>query len=148
MLEDEPTIKFIVAGGNSLYGKDADKLNTYRTRSNVIIHDHSIPMEVVQHYFTLAHVVILPYLEGTTSGVVKLAMAFGKPIIATDVGDFSETLNDWSGLLIKVDDVTLNLVEAIKKIRTDYATLMVDLNINKSKYQWDQITECHINYLR
>jgi glycosyltransferase involved in cell wall biosynthesis len=104
-------------------------------------------MDQVQNYFTLANAILLPYLEGTTSGVVKLAMAFEKPIIATDVGDFSETLHDWSGLLIKLDNVTQNLVIAINKMRADYASIMSDLNINKSKYQWDQIAHKHINYL-
>ncbi|MDD4995804.1 MAG: glycosyltransferase family 4 protein [Smithella sp.] len=147
LLENKPAFKFVVAGGNSLYGKAADKFNTYRPASNVVINDQSIPMDQVQHYFTLAHAVIVPYLEGTTSGVVKLAMAFDKPIIATDVGDFSETLNDWSGLLIQSDDITQNLAVAIKKMHNEYSSFMVALNKNKSKYQWEQIAHHHLNYL-
>lgn len=148
LLSGDQTIKFLVAGGNSLSGTASQTFETYRTAGNVILHDEMIPMDQVQHYFTLANAVVVPYLEGTTSGVVKLAMAFGKPIIATDVGDFSETLNDWAGLLIGLDDIARNLSEAIINIRDEYAKLMSDLNQTKDKYQWDRIASLHIHYLK
>ncbi|EUJ11295.1 glycosyltransferase [Methylophilaceae bacterium 11] len=148
LLAKEDNIKFVVAGGNSLSGSAAVTLDSYRNKKNVVMHDQSIPMEQVQHYFTLAHVVILPYLEGTTSGVVKLAMAFDRPIIASDVGDFAETLHDWSGLLIKLDTLPENLAAAITGMRTSYSNFMMSLNENKQKYQWDRIAIQHIEYLR
>ncbi|MDF1690466.1 MAG: glycosyltransferase [Cycloclasticus sp.] len=147
ILMNEPAIKFVVAGGNSLSGEFSETFNTYKNKSNVVIEDQRIPLEQVQDYFTLAHVVIVPYLEGTTSGVVKLAMAFDKPVIATDVGDFAETLNDWSGLLVGLDDVVSNLAVAIRRTRADYDSLISDLNMKKKKYQWDSIANKHVDYL-
>lgn len=148
LLNSDPSIKFLVAGGNSLSGTAGETFNTYRAVGNVMLHDQKIPMDQVQYYFTLADAVVVPYLEGTTSGVVKLAMAFGKPIIATDVGDFSETLTDWAGVLIGLDDIPRNLAAAILKMRDEYTGLIADLNKTKQKYQWDQIADRHINYLK
>lgn len=147
LLLKHPKIKFLVAGGNSLNDGLLEVFNTYRSKPNVVIHDKSIPMEQVQNYFTLANTVVLPYLEGTTSGVLKLAMAFGKPVIVTDVGDFSETLNDWPGLLIPVDDIPNDLSKAIMELRVNYETIMVKLNKNKTKYQWSEIAKQHFSYL-
>jgi glycosyltransferase involved in cell wall biosynthesis len=41
-------------------------------------------------YFRRADIVVLPYREIEQSGVLYTALAFGKPIVASDVGGFSE----------------------------------------------------------
>jgi glycosyltransferase involved in cell wall biosynthesis len=41
-------------------------------------------------YFRRADLVVLPYREIEQSGVLYTALAFGKPIVASDVGGFSE----------------------------------------------------------
>ncbi|SFJ04642.1 Glycosyltransferase involved in cell wall bisynthesis [Nocardioides psychrotolerans] len=51
-----------------------------------------VPHRDVQKYFRAADVVVLPYLEGSTSGVLKLAIAFEVPVLATDVGDIRTEL--------------------------------------------------------
>lgn len=56
-----------------------------------------VPHRDVQKYFRAADVVVLPYLEGSTSGVLKLALAFGVPVLATDVGDIAEELAGQTG---------------------------------------------------
>jgi len=59
-----------------------------------------VPHRDVQKYFRAADVVVLPYLEGTTSGVLKLALAFGVPVLATSVGDIGEQIGPESGRLL------------------------------------------------
>ena len=55
----------------------------------------------MQVFFKAADVVILPYKEGSTSGVLKVAMAFGVPAIATKVGELPEAvINNNAGMLI------------------------------------------------
>lgn len=147
LLAKEKNIKLIVAGRNDLDKDAKETLSQYGNNAQVLIHDHMIPMEEVQHYFVLSDVIALPYLEGTTSGVVKLAMAFDKPIIATDIGDFSETLNDWSGVLIDSNNVAENLASAIVDVRSQYGSYINDLAKNKEKFQWDNIAKQYFNYL-
>lgn len=70
---------------------------------HVLLFDRWIPEEEVKYYFLSADAVILPYLEGSTSGVLKVAFAFDKKVIATRVGEFPEQLNLYSkGLLIDI----------------------------------------------
>lgn len=146
LLQDRGDIKFLISGASSLKDQAIAKLESYRERSNVILHDKSIPMNEVQHYFSLADAVVLPYLEGTTSGVLKMAIAFGKPIIVTDIGDFSETVEDWPGLIIPVDDIPQNLSNAILKMQKSKKQYLHRVDSNKEKYQWDFIAKKHMDY--
>lgn len=111
---------FVVAGSNDLAGAERDHFNKYRELSNVVLHDRRIPFEEVQRYFALADVVVLPYLEGTTSGVLKLAASFGKPVIATRVGDIAEMVNDGDGLLVEETEEELPkaLLDALIQVKS------------------------------
>jgi glycosyltransferase involved in cell wall biosynthesis len=53
-----------------------------------------IPIEDVRPLFAAARVVVTPYLEGSQSGVVHLAMTMGRAVVATDVGDIGTTVVD------------------------------------------------------
>jgi len=53
-------------------------------------------------YFAAADAVILPYLEGSTSGFIKIALTTGTPVIATRVGELPEVIQD-TGCGILVD---------------------------------------------
>ncbi|NHJ41102.1 MAG: glycosyltransferase, partial [Asgard group archaeon] len=68
---------------------------------NIQIVDQYIPDEEVGIYFQAADVVILPYNTGSGSGVIQTAFSYSKPVIATDVGTFSEIIKDKKiGLII------------------------------------------------
>lgn len=77
--------------------------------------------EFIEHskipiYFTASDIIILPYKKLTHSGVLHLAYSFSKPVIATKVGDFEESIENFkSGLLVNPND-DLELLNAIKKM--------------------------------
>ncbi len=83
--------------------------NHYRRRieqisrdDSIIFHAGFIPSEKVAGYFVACDVVILPYKEIDHSGIVHLSYSFGRPLIATNVGDFSEVIDDGkSGYLLE-----------------------------------------------
>lgn len=55
--------------------------------------------------FLDADVVVLPYSEASQSGVLNLAVAFGKPVIVTDVGELRSTVEpNGLGLVIPPED--------------------------------------------
>lgn len=93
-------IHFVMAGQNDLSAIDRDRLNLHRGATNVTLRDSRIPFEQVQLFFRAADVVVLPYREGTTSGVFKLAVAFGVPVLAAEVGDLIEAIDRGSALSI------------------------------------------------
>ena len=66
--------------------------------------------------FQSATVVVLPYLEASQSGVVPVAYAFGKPVVASAVGGLPEVVRDGStGRLVQPGNPTA-LAEAISEI--------------------------------
>lgn len=147
LLQKHQNVKFLVSGASSLNTQEEEKLEFYKNKVNVILYDQLIPMEEVQHYFTIADVVALPYLEGTTSGILKMAIAFNKPVIATDIGDFAETLEEWPGMLIPSSNIAQNLAEAVIAMQERYSDYLQDVGGIKGKYQWDSIADKHIEYL-
>lgn len=54
-----------------------------------------VPNEDVPLYYTAADVVVLPYHSGTQSGVQRIAFAFSKPVIVTDVGGLAEDVRTY-----------------------------------------------------
>lgn len=114
-----PCLTFVVAGSNDLSCADRERLDAFRELGNLVIHDHRIAFEDVQRYFAAADAVVLPYLEGTTSGVLKLATTFKKPVVATKVGDISEMLSDNDGVLVDGGEGALPgaILEALIRIR-------------------------------
>ncbi|MFZ0387437.1 MAG: glycosyltransferase [Solirubrobacteraceae bacterium] len=70
--------------------------------------DRYVPEHEVQAYFRRADVIVLPY-ERTErfdqSGVLATALAFGKPVVLTDIGGFPEVAATGAGRLVPAGDV-------------------------------------------
>lgn len=117
---NEPGIRFLIAGAaatgtNVEYARG---LEWARGADNVVLADRRIPFEEVECFFAACDVVALPYLEGTTSGVLKLALAFGKPVIITRVGDLPSEMPEGAGLIIEPDaELVTSLCAAIRELK-------------------------------
>ncbi|MDP2867928.1 MAG: glycosyltransferase [Methyloversatilis sp.] len=148
----DASVKFLVAGGSTLAShgeRYARRLEAARGAPNLIVHDRRIPFEEVERYFAASNIVALPYLEGTTSGVLKLALAFGKPVVATRVGDFPEQIPAGAGELIESDaSIAGSLVAAIQKIREKYSDYAKAMGTARGAAEWADIAASIYNYLR
>lgn len=64
-----------------------------------------VPNKDVAKYFFASDVVVLPYHEITQSGVLQIAYAFGKPVVATAIGGFTEAVEEGAnGYLVSPGD--------------------------------------------
>lgn len=72
---------------------------------NVDFENRFVLHNEVPELFARAKFVVLPYLDGTQSGVVPMAFAFGRTCIVSSVGSIPEVVkNDENGLLVPPGD--------------------------------------------
>ena len=78
-----------------------------------------IPDADVPHYFQQATVVVLPYRSATQSGIIPMAYAYGRPVVATPVGAVAEVVRDGeTGLLVPPENPQA-LADALVMLLTD-----------------------------
>ncbi|HEY6527193.1 MAG TPA: glycosyltransferase family 4 protein [Cellvibrionaceae bacterium] len=149
---DEPhAFKFLLAGAPHLSnsGEDAtERLEHAKNLSNIVVHDKRIEFTAVEQYFAAADIIALPYLEGTTSGVLKLALAFGKPVIASNVGDFPEQVPTGGGIFINPNNLTLELTEALITMRQNLHQYREAMQRGNNNAQWPEIALQVIAHLK
>ncbi len=111
-----PGARLIVAGGG-------DDLLRHRAVLDALpgceLHAGYVPTEKVAELFQRASVAVLPYIEGSQSGVTRIAYPFGVPVVVTDVGSIPESVDAGrSGLIVPPGD-TRALADALSSILTD-----------------------------
>lgn len=103
-------VKLIVAGTNHPnYSRYLDQFINAHT-SNVEFTGY-VPTDKLASVFSRAKVVVLPYHAAPgTSGVFHLACGFGRPVVASDLPELSEMVNDGASALL----VPAGNVDALK----------------------------------
>lgn len=93
-------------------------------------------------YFNACDVVVLPYSEITTSGVIPLAYSFSRPVIVSDIGGVGEVVKDKYGALVAPCDVKA-LKNAITKIfESNYDEMGKSaFTFAEEKLTWDAAAE-------
>lgn len=71
------------------------KCSPYKEKITII--DEYVPDEMIPIYFSAAHIVVLPYTRASQSGIAHIAMSFGKPVVASEVGGLNESLGSYDG---------------------------------------------------
>ena len=104
-----------------------------------------VPLTDLSHFFSMCHVVALPYLDVSQSGVLQIAFAFGKPVVATTTGGLQELIEDGKGgYLVPPMDFSrlayaLTLILKNDKIRKKMGEY--NYKISRVKHQWSEIAE-------
>ena len=84
-----------------------EKLDKLKLGDRVVVFNKFIPNEEVHRYFQSADAVLLFYEDATPSGIESISYNFKKPLLATEVGHFKETITDgFNGYLAKAEDLT------------------------------------------
>jgi glycosyltransferase involved in cell wall biosynthesis len=108
--------------------------------------------ENIAGFFSQGTVATFPYREIEASGVLFLALAHGRPVIASRLGAFGELLTDGKhGLLVPVGDVPA-LTRALQQMLSDRAfAAACAAEVQKlagSIPDWDRIAEATVTVYR
>jgi glycosyltransferase involved in cell wall biosynthesis len=122
-----PEAKFLVAGKCTRLPLHKDMIRVrqaveeLKNASGFEVHEGYVPDERVEYFFRRSAVVILPYEEASQSGVIPLAYAFRKPVVAYDVGDLRENIvAGETGLLVPAGEEE-NFAAAVTQLLQDKA---------------------------
>ncbi|URZ14842.1 glycosyltransferase family 4 protein [Clostridium felsineum] len=135
-VKENKNIYLIIAGkvwkDNFAYYQDIiDKLNL---KDYIRCDIKFIPDEDIGYYFCASDVIVLPYLEIYQSGVVQLAYAYSKPVIATDVGGLGEVVEqNITGVLVPKANKEL-LAKAIVSFSKESMDAIDKIGANGKKY--------------
>lgn len=83
--------------------------------------DRYVPLDDVPGVFARARVVAAPYLAGSQSGVVHLAMTMSRAVVASDVGELGQAVVDGeTGRVVPAGDIDA-LADALEELLSDDA---------------------------
>jgi glycosyltransferase involved in cell wall biosynthesis len=111
-----PNVRFVIAGR----GEDLQRYRRLMTHPERFeVNDGWITDRERATLFSKASIVVLPYVEATQSGVIPIAYAYAKPVVATRVGGLPDMVEHGvTGLLVEPRDVD-GLADAIKRLLRD-----------------------------
>ena len=111
--------------------------------ANVRFVPHFVTDAELPAYFTRADLVVLPYREIDQSGVLFTALAFGKPLLLSDVGGFPEVAATGAARTFPAGDARA-LHDALRELLGGDAAALAQLGERAraaaaGPYSWDQI---------
>jgi len=138
----------IYGSGNENYiDKLKNIINNLSFKKDIIYNFKHISQEEMELFFKSSDVVCLPYVEGSQSGVLFMSYAFGRPVLASDVGNFKYDIKSgFSGEIFEVgnSDDFENKLNKIKNNLIQYDESGIKEFAAKN-YSWENFAEIIIN---
>ena len=144
LLNESDHLHFLIAGSGDIKSQDL-----LEKKSNVTILNRYLSDDELNHLFINSHCICLPYRDATQSGVVPMALHYGKYIIATNVGALPEQLSDNFATIVDPGspeslNEQFNLLHEV-----DYNSVEENIRRYKGKYlSWKSISHQFIQELR
>ena len=99
-------------------------------------------------YFQRADLVVLPYREIDQSGVLFTALAFGAPLLLSDVGGFGEVAAQGAAALVAAGDPDALAAELGRLLAEPGARAALREGARRAadgRYSWDQVARRHLD---
>ncbi|HEX4837795.1 MAG TPA: glycosyltransferase family 4 protein [Solirubrobacteraceae bacterium] len=115
--------------------------------ANVRFDPRFITDDELPAYFERAELVVLPYLQADQSGVLFTALAFGKPLLLSDVGGFPEIADTGAARIVPAGDARA-LGQALRELLRDRAAL-TEMCVRAraaahGRYSWEAVARAHV----
>jgi glycosyltransferase involved in cell wall biosynthesis len=144
--ERRPEARLTIAGVPTP-DSDPDRIRAWAAArdGSVTLIDRYVEIDELPQLFGGARMLAAPYIAGSQSGVVHLAMSMGRAVVATDVGELPETVIDGeTGLIVPAGDVEA-LAGALERLLGDpeLAELLGEAGRRRAleEYSWARVAE-------
>jgi glycosyltransferase involved in cell wall biosynthesis len=94
-----------------------DLIDTSPHREHITFVNRYVHDDEVREFFGAADAVVLPYRRSAASGPLSIAMSYGLPIIATDVGGIPEAVEGYEGAVLVPPRDPGALTRALREVR-------------------------------
>lgn len=140
-----PDVLLLVAG--KMWGQEfaryQSQIDSLGLGRHCIAHVRYIADEEVAAYYAAADLVVLPYRKIYQSGVVLMAMSYGKPVLASNLEGMAEVIEDGvTGFLFRTDDAA-DLARRLSSVLADRDAMQRvasnGLALMRDAYAWERI---------
>lgn len=140
-------LKLLVAGSGVIGDSLKARIESNR---NIILINRYIEDDEFQDLINQIDFLVLPYKRASQSGVIPMAFAFGKTVIATKVGALDEQVPKGTGILVAPN--SCDIASAIDSLYSDVEQIK-SLGMNAQRYAqteltWEHSAELLLNYLK
>lgn len=94
--------------------KELAKESNFSNKINVV--DRYVSDDEISLYFSASDVLVIPYTRASQSGVAHIGMAFGMPIIASEVGGLEESLGKYEGTVFVQPEIAKDIAKALMSV--------------------------------
>ncbi len=142
---DVPELRVLIAG--KMWGQDfahyQAQIDRLGLREHCVAHVRYIADDEVAAYYAAADLVVLPYRRIYQSGVILMAMSYGKPVLAADLHGMTEVIEDGAtGYAFRTGD-SAHLAQRLRTVLADPAGMQRvaanGLELMRTRYSWEHI---------
>ena len=145
VVKENPDVLLLIAG--NVWENDFASYQRIIDENNLLgsclLHTKFIPPSEVEHYYCAADLVVLPYKQIYQSGVLMMALSYGKPVLTSDLPPLKEIVTDMQTAFLFESENPVLLAEKLNLILLDPEKLE-EVRINGEelinvKYDWNEI---------
>ena len=140
-----PAVRLVIAG--KTWGQDfaryQARIDSLGLGSHCTAHIRYIADDEVATYYAAADLVVLPYRKIYQSGVILMAMSYGKPVLASNLEGMTEVIVDGvTGFVFRTEDAA-DLARRLLSVLADRAgrqrVAANGLELMRDAYGWERI---------
>jgi D-inositol-3-phosphate glycosyltransferase len=149
-----PEAMLVIAGRpwKTDFSRYTTLIDTMGVRDRCMVHLDYVPDDQVPQYYAAADVVVLPYRRIYQSGVILLAMSYGKVVVASDLPGMSEVVvdgeNGYLFLRESKDALAKTLVRALQGHQERVEIEARALEYVRRCHDWNQIGDKTVQLYR
>lgn len=145
---DFPNVNLLIAGKPIGQNPNMlrDQIQNLGILDRVDFRPDYIDIKDIAHYFVASEIAVYPYHAIYQSGALQLAYAFARPVVATSVGAFPETIDEGkNGLLVPPRDPS-KLASALTEVLSYSPEQRQEMgkharHLAQTRYAWTSVAE-------